>query len=226
MHLICGLGNPGRKYSKTRHNIGFMVIDRLVAGLGFGESSFGCKFKGEYLQVRKDGLDFIALKPQTYMNLSGECVRDIVHYFKIDQEKVMIICDDVNLPFGKLRLRNEGSDGGHNGLKSIFAHLQGPRIARLRVGIDARPETKALADYVLENFSKDEQSKLEEILDFCAGAARAFMEKGAQFAMNNYNNKFGYKLETPPVHAGGKSPDPAPGAGGPDAHRDKNVAKP
>ena len=127
-----------------------MVVDRLVAELGYSESSFGNKFKGEFLQVRKDGLDFIALKPQTYMNLSGDCVRDIVNYFKIEPENVIIICDDVNLPFSKLRLRCDGSDGGHNGLKSIFHNLQTNKIARLRVGIDVDPGGKDLADYVLD----------------------------------------------------------------------------
>ncbi|EKD69334.1 MAG: Peptidyl-tRNA hydrolase [uncultured bacterium] len=198
MHLICGLGNPGRKYSRTRHNIGFMVVDRLVAELGYSESSFGNKFKGEFLQVRKDGLDFIALKPQTYMNLSGDCVRDIINYFKIEPENVIIICDDVNLPFAKLRLRNEGSDGGHNGLKSIFCHLQTNKITRLRVGVNSRPDTRDLADYVLENFSKDEQAKMDEVLKYCAEAVTAFMRRGSGFAMNNYNNKLGYKIDEPP----------------------------
>ncbi|HPG57505.1 MAG TPA: aminoacyl-tRNA hydrolase [Candidatus Wallbacteria bacterium] len=197
MHLICGLGNPGRKYSKTRHNIGFMVVDSLVSSLGYSEGQFSNKFKGECLQVRKDGLDFIALKPQTYMNLSGDCVRDVVNYFKIDLSNVIIICDDVNLPFAKLRLRLEGSDGGHNGLKSIFSCLQTNKITRLRVGVSGRPENRELADYVLENFSKDEQSKMDEVLKCCSEAVRAFMEKGSGYAMNNFNNKLGYKTDAP-----------------------------
>ena len=187
MHLICGLGNPGRKYLKTRHNIGFMALDRLVNSYGGGQ--FGNKFKGEYLTIKKNGVEFIALKPQTYMNLSGECVRDIVHYFKIELEKIIVICDDVNLPFSKLRLRCDGSDGGHNGLKSIFHNLQTNKIARLRVGIDADPDGKDLADYVLENFSSEQQSKMNEVLDYCSGAVNAFMQKGIEFAMNNFNNK-------------------------------------
>jgi len=187
LHLICGLGNPGRKYLKTRHNIGFMAVDKIVESYGGGQPAN--KFKGEYLTVKKNGVEFIALKPQTYMNLSGECVRDIVHYFKIEFDKIIVICDDVNLPFSKLRLRREGSDGGHNGLKSIFDNLQTNKIARLRVGIDARAAGKGLADYVLENFSPEELSKMNEVLDRCSGAVNAFLQKGIEFAMNNFNNK-------------------------------------
>jgi PTH1 family peptidyl-tRNA hydrolase len=164
-----------------------MALDRLVEFYGGGQ--FANKFKGEYLTVKKNGVEFIALKPQTYMNLSGECVRDIVHYFKLELDKIIIICDDVNLPFSKLRLRCDGSDGGHNGLKSIFHDLQTNKIARLRVGIGADAGGKDLADYVLENFSSGEQSKMNEVLDHCSGAVNAFMQKGIEFAMNNFNNK-------------------------------------
>jgi len=172
-----------------------MVIDHFVAGLGYNPESYSNKFKGEYLMIKKDGLELIALKPQTYMNLSGECVRDIINYFKIPPENVLIVCDDVNLPFARLRIRAEGSDGGHNGLKSIFLNLGTNKIFRLRVGVSLKPEEKGLADYVLENFSAEEQKLLnKEVLTFCSGALKSFIEKGPNYAMNNYNNKIGYLI--------------------------------
>ncbi len=187
MHLICGLGNPGRKYIKTRHNIGFMAIDRFCSDSGGG--AFSNKFKGEYLIVKKNGMEFIALKPQTYMNLSGECVRDIVNYFKIERDKMIILCDDVNLEFGKLRIRAAGSDGGHNGLKSIFHNLGANNIARLRIGVGADLSGGDLADYVLQDFTRQQQSSLDSLLEHCAMAVKTFIINGLDFAMNNFNNK-------------------------------------
>lgn len=192
MHLICGLGNPGRKYAHTRHNIGFMAIEGLIARFGKNGESFSRKFGGEYLQVRSRGADFIALMPQTFMNLSGECFRDIINYFKIPHENALIICDDVNLPFGKLRIRQEGSDGGHNGLKSIFSLLGTSKLARMRIGVGS-PERVDMADYVLSRFSVSEAENLSKTLDFAVKAAEMFIEKGIGPVMNGFNNKFGFQ---------------------------------
>lgn len=196
MHLICGLGNPGKKYAMTRHNIGFMVAGGVVARFGKTGENFSRKFNGEYMQIRSRGLEFIVLAPQTFMNLSGECVRDVVGYFKIPHENVLIICDDVNLPFGKLRIRQDGSDGGHNGLKSIFSLMGTSRLARMRVGVGA--STRAdLADYVLSKFMPDEADNLSKTVEFGAEAAETFMARGIEAAMNGFNNKFGFAAPGP-----------------------------
>lgn len=195
MHLICGLGNPGRKYSNTRHNIGFMVVDKLIESFSLNIKDSFKKFNGEYLSIKTSDYDFITLKPQTYMNLSGECIRDFVNFYKVPLENILIICDDINLPFGKIRFRAKGSDGGHNGLKSIFSNLNTTSINRLRVGI-GNSTNKDLADYVLEAFNNEESLKLPEILSFCVEGIKCFLKSGIQAAMNEFNNKIGYKIES------------------------------
>ncbi len=213
MHIVCGLGNPGRKYANTRHNIGFMVVDELASRLAKASpESFSNKFKGEFFTVKRPEHEILLLKPQTYMNLSGECLRDIAGFYKVAAGGVIIVCDDVSLPFGKIRVRAAGSDGGHNGLKSIFGLMGINSIARVRVGIGAMQEPKDggavltgqpdyskidLADYVLMKFSQAECAHLKSVVEFAASAAVAFVEKGLNFAMNNFNNKFGFSL--PPV---------------------------
>ncbi|MEZ7892449.1 MAG: aminoacyl-tRNA hydrolase [Candidatus Wallbacteria bacterium] len=191
MKIICGLGNPGGKYSKTRHNIGFMVVDELMSRLG-GQSLPSNKFKGEYLSIKLPESDVILLKPQTYMNLSGESLRDFAGYFKVPHENIVIICDDVSLPFGKLRVREQGSDGGHNGLKSIFSLMGSNKIPRVRIGIGQTPPRMALEDFVLMKFSRDEEEILNKTVAFAADAAEKFIKKDITYIMNNFNNKFGF----------------------------------
>ena len=193
MKIICGLGNPGGKYARTRHNIGFMVIDELMSRFG-GSSSPSNKFKGEYLSLKLPESDIILLKPQTYMNLSGESLRDFAGYFKVARENIVVICDDVSLPFGKLRVRELGSDGGHNGLKSIFSLMGSNQIPRIRIGIGQTPSKMALEDFVLMKFSKDEEDVLNKTVQFAAEAAEKFIKKDITYTMNNYNNKFGFEL--------------------------------
>ena len=155
MKLIVGLGNPDLKYKNTRHNVGFMVLDSYAKEKGY---SFKLKkeFKGEiYLDK-----EFILLKPLTYMNLSGESIRSVVNFYKIDIDDILVISDDFNIPFLKLRLRNKGSAGGHNGLKSIIANLGSEDFKRLRFGLGS-PEYDTI-DYVLSKFSKEELKKIED----------------------------------------------------------------
>lgn len=184
MKLIVGLGNPGKEYENTRHNVGFMVMDRLADVLNVSISS--SKFKGEYVKLKYKGEDVILLKPMTYMNSSGESVIQVMNYFKIDVNDLLVVYDDMDMPTGKLRLRESGSAGGHNGVKSIIAHVGTQTFKRIRVGIDKHPRIKVI-DYVLGHFQKDEQPLIDEGIEQAVKAIECFLEKDFVAAMNNYN---------------------------------------
>lgn len=184
MKLIVGLGNPTKEYENTRHNVGFMVMDRLSDV--FNVSITTKKFKGEYVKFKYKGEDIILLKPMTYMNLSGESVIQVMNYFKIDIADVLIIYDDLDMPVGKLRLRENGSAGGHNGIKSIIAHVGSQSFKRVRVGIDKHPRIKVV-DYVLGHFNKDEQGLIDEGIENAVKAVELYLDKGFNAAMNSYN---------------------------------------
>ena len=179
--LIVGLGNPGREYSDTRHNVGFMVADRLAATL---RVSFH-KEKAWRAEVAKAAGVFVC-KPLAYMNLSGEAVRAISDFYKIRSEEVLVVLDDMALPLGKLRLREGGSAGGHNGLKSVIAHLGGAAVPRLRVGIGAAIPGEA-TDHVLGRFTVDEEPLLKESVERAVAAIGYAQEHGLVAAMNIYN---------------------------------------
>ena len=159
MKLIVGLGNPGREYEGTRHNCGFMVIDKLAEKLNVSVDQN--KFKGLYVKFKYHGEDVILLKPQTYMNLSGESVSTLMQFFKIEIEDLLVIYDDLDMPVGKLRLRKTGSAGGHNGIKNIIAHLNSQDFKRIRVGIDRHKYMKVV-DYVLSRFTKEETDAINQ----------------------------------------------------------------
>lgn len=187
LYLIVGLGNPGKEYAGTRHNMGFDVIDHLADEYNTGSfSKFGKSLAGKGMI---GDCKVILLKPQTYMNLSGEAVREAVDFYKIDHKtQLIVISDDIDLPEGKLRLRMKGSAGGHNGLKNIILHLGDDEFYRIRVGVGAKPDKNAnLADYVLGHPGKDDRKILEEAQDRAAQAVRCIMEDGIQKAMNQYN---------------------------------------
>ena len=169
MYLIAGLGNPTREYEKTRHNVGFEAIDILADKAG--------------------GQKVILAKPQTYMNLSGESIREIVDFYKIEPENIIILCDDINLSEGQLRIRLKGSAGGHNGLKNIISHLGTQEFPRIRIGVGEKPRGMDLADYVLGRFPKEQQAVMEEAYRDAAEAACMMIEDGADAAMNHYNRK-------------------------------------
>ena len=162
-YLIVGLGNPGKRYEKTRHNLGFMVLRGLAEkyGLNFRTAQH---VHGELAVGEVKGKSLLLLMPMTYMNLSGQAVKEAVMYYKVDLSHLLILSDDINLEFGTLRLRQEGSSGGHNGLKSIESSLQTQHYARLRVGIDDRLNGD-LADYVLDRFSEQELEQLSPIIE-------------------------------------------------------------
>ena len=184
MKLIVGLGNPGKEYAGTRHNCGFMVIDRLASKLNVDVDQN--KFKGLYAKVKYHGEDIILLKPQTYMNLSGESVNAMMNFIKIDKEDLLVIYDDLDMPVGKLRLRKTGSAGGHNGIKNIIAHLNSQDFKRIRVGID-RHKYMNVADYVLSRFSKVESEAIEQGIENAANAVLDYLDNDFNHAMNYYN---------------------------------------
>ena len=182
MKLIVGLGNPGRKYKDTKHNIGFMCLDRYaeIQKVKFKKDN---KFSGEWLKLG----NVILLKPHTFMNLSGQSIRQTMDYYNIDLEDVLIIYDDLALPLGKLRLREQGSAGGHNGIKSVVQHLGTQEFKRVRIGIDSNPliETK---DYVLGKFSKEDKKELQLSIEQTSNLIEDFKNnKSFTHIMNTYN---------------------------------------
>lgn len=187
MYLIAGLGNPTREYEKTRHNVGFEAIEILAdkAGTTVTEK----KHKALYGKGYIGGQKVILAKPQTYMNLSGESIREIADFYKIEPENIIILCDDINLSEGQLRIRLKGSAGGHNGLKNIISHLGTQEFPRIRIGVGEKPRGMDLADYVLGRFPKEQQAVMEEAYRDAAEAACMMIEDGADAAMNHYNRK-------------------------------------
>lgn len=184
-YLIVGLGNPGREYQQNRHNVGFMVIDRLAQRLGAGFSRL--EQKALITKTDHQGRRLILAKPQTYMNLSGKAVGALLRYYKVPLENLMVAYDDVDIPFGTLRLRYAGGAGGQKGMKSIIQQLGTQDFPRLRVGIDRPPGRMAAADYVLQDFSKDEVEMLPQITDEAADAILLFVREGLDAAMNQFN---------------------------------------
>ncbi|MGN1213937.1 MAG: aminoacyl-tRNA hydrolase [Bacteroidaceae bacterium] len=184
--LIVGLGNIGDDYRNTRHNIGFCVVDALAAEAGV---TFEDKRYGFVAEMRLRGHKLILLKPSTYMNLSGNAVRYWANQKKIDLDRLLIVSDDLALPFGTLRLKPSGSEGGHNGLKSITQCLGTNQYARLRFGIGNEFSRGHQIDFVLGQFSADESNLLKERITKATEAIKAFALSGINFAMNNYNGK-------------------------------------
>ncbi|QSX07438.1 aminoacyl-tRNA hydrolase [Alkalibacter rhizosphaerae] len=183
MKAIIGLGNPERRYEKTRHNIGFDVIDRLAQKHQVSFRSKHGALVGECWLNREKVL---LVKPQTYMNRSGEAVRDVVEYHQLDEEDILVIYDDVDLEVGKIRIRPSGSAGTHNGMRSIIYQMNSDEMPRLRIGV-GKPEFGDLAAYVLGRFSKEEEPVVEEAVRRAAEAVEVFLEEDVQEAMNRYN---------------------------------------
>lgn len=184
MILIIGLGNPGSEYDKTRHNCGFMVIDALQRKLHVECNQK--KMQGVYGKTKYQGQDIILLKPQTYMNNSGQSVQQFMNFFKIGIDDIVVIYDDLDMPVGKLRLRTSGSAGGHNGIKSIISHVGSQDFKRIRVGIDRHPYQKVV-DYVLSKFNKEEIPHIEEGIDQAVEAVLTYLEKDFTASMNRFN---------------------------------------
>ena len=182
--LVVGLGNPGSKYDGTRHNVGFEVIDRLAAG-GSG-TRFSRKFDGLLAEVEIDFRRVLLLKPETFMNLSGRSVVPALRFYQLEPSDLLVVCDDLNLPLGKLRFRRGGSDGGQKGLRDITAHLGTDDYPRLRVGIGDRGPVDA-ADYVLGRFRPTERPAIDDGMIAATQAIAVWASQGADAAMNRFN---------------------------------------
>ena len=192
MYIIAGLGNPTKEYEKTRHNAGFDAIDVLAEKHGIQiterkhKAFCGTGFIG--------GERVLLAKPQTFMNASGESLREAADFYKIRPEQVIVIYDDISLRVGQLRIRTKGSAGGHNGIKSIIAHLGSQDFPRIKIGVGAKPDRMDLADYVLSRFSQTDRQMMEDAFQDAADAVDFMLADGADAAMNRYNRK---KSNTP-----------------------------
>lgn len=188
MYIIVGLGNPGKEYDNTRHNIGFATIDRIAEKENIDVDEK--KHKALIGKGTIDGQKVILAKPQTYMNLSGESVRRLIDYYKADEKtELIVISDDVSLDVGQIRVRKKGSAGGHNGLKNIIAYLGHDVFVRIKIGVGEKPKEYDLADYVLGHFSKDERTAMEEASERAYNAVRTIITEDADAAMNAFNRK-------------------------------------
>ena len=184
--LIVGLGNPGKEYAHTRHNCGFRALDILAEKLSCRVDKG--KFQGLYGQCAWQGRKLLLLKPQTYMNLSGRSVLQLSAYFNIPPQRIIVLFDDISLEPGRLRLRADGSAGGHNGIKSIISELGSQDFPRVKIGVGGKPHPDAdLADWVLSGFSAQEEKALSSALDRAADAALCIIEKGVPEASNRFN---------------------------------------
>ena len=189
MYIIAGLGNPTREYEKTRHNVGFDTIDVLADKLNTSVDEK--KFKGLYGRGIIAGEKVILLKPQTFMNLSGESVREAADFYKVDPEHIIVIYDDISLDVGQLRIRKKGSAGGHNGIKHIIQQLGTQNFVRIKVGVGAKPKGWDLADYVLGRFDKEDRALIEEAQERACKAVELILTDSVDAAMNEYNKKTG-----------------------------------
>lgn len=184
--LIVGLGNPGREYERTRHNCGFRAVDVLAEKLGCRIDK--AKFQGLYGQVNYNGTKLLLLKPQTFMNLSGRSVLQLSAYFQVPPQRIIVLFDDISLEPGRLRIRADGSAGGHNGIKSIIGELGSQAFPRVKIGVGAKPNPNYdLADWVLSTFSSQEEKALISALDRAADAALCIIDRGVPEAANRYN---------------------------------------
>jgi PTH1 family peptidyl-tRNA hydrolase len=185
-YLFVGLGNPGSKYEETRHNIGFKVVEALAKELG---GKFTLQKTAEVAEVKFKGRTLILVKPTTYMNLSGKAVNYYLQQEKIPKDNLVVITDDLALPFGKLRMKGKGSDGGHNGLKDIQATLNSSEYCRLRFGVGSDFHKGQQSDYVLGEWNEEEKKQLDERIDVAKEFLKSFAAVGIQLTMTNWNGK-------------------------------------
>jgi PTH1 family peptidyl-tRNA hydrolase len=184
MKVVVGLGNPGIRYANTRHNVGFAVVDQLARSPRAGK--FQSRFQAQVAEVIEDSGKLLLVKPETFMNLSGRCVRQVVDFYQPPLEDLLVVCDDVNLPLGKLRFRARGTHGGHNGLRDIQCHLGTTEYARSRIGVGASGEG-ALVDHVLGRFRPAEQAVIEDAIALAVQAVGVWLQQGIEVCMNQYN---------------------------------------
>lgn len=188
MKLVAGLGNPGGKYVGTRHNVGFAVLDTLAVRVAPGQPFMSSPADALELRWRRAGEeDVLFVKPLTFMNVSGQAIGELVRYYRIPADGLLVICDDVNLPLGRLRTRASGSEGGHNGLRSVAQHLGSIDYARLRVGVGRGDDRRDLADHVLARFDPEERPGIEAAIARAADAVLTWIDDGLAKTMNVFN---------------------------------------
>lgn len=183
MKVVVGLGNPGGRYQGTRHNVGFDVVDYLASGPHAGR--FQNRFQAQVAELHEGGEKLLLVKPETFMNLSGRCVRQVLDFYQVPAADLLVVCDDMNMPLGKLRIRARGTHGGHNGLRDIQNHLGGVEYARLRIGVDA-PRDDAV-DHVLGRFRPAERAVIEDAVALAGQAVMVWASQGVEAVMNRYN---------------------------------------
>ncbi len=186
MYVILGIGNPGKQYDNTKHNIGFISLDFLASELNIKINKI--KHKALIGEGNLAGEKVLLVKPQTFVNLSGESAGEILSFYKLPPENLIVVCDDVNLDQGRVRIRPSGSDGGHNGLKNIIYHLHSDAFPRIRMGVGQKPEGYDLADWVLSKFSKEEISVMSKLVDKVPDMVKEIMQNGTASAMNKFNS--------------------------------------
>lgn len=185
MFLVVGLGNPGREYEQTRHNVGFMVVEALAERASARVSDK--KFKARVGRARLQGEDCLLMKPETFMNLSGESVGPALGFFKLATQQVIVLHDELDLPLGKLKMKKGGGHGGHNGLRSLKKHLPDDGFVRIRIGIGRPPPQWDSADYVLSKFNRDEWTEVDRVVNDAADAVEAIFKDGVGKAMGRFN---------------------------------------
>jgi len=187
MAMVVGLGNPGAKYEQTRHNIGFECLNGLLAKMG--SPNLQAKFEGQFTKGRLGQRDVCLVWPLTFMNCSGRCVAQFARFYKIEIRNILVICDDLSLPLGKLRIRKSGSSGGQKGLSDIIQSLATQDVPRLRIGIDPTPEHWETTDYVLSRFSTAERAIVDDGLSRAGSAVASWLSDGIDVAMNGFNRE-------------------------------------
>lgn len=185
MKCIIGLGNPGKKYATTRHNIGFMLIDEIKKRFSLDQEKQ--KFSCAYTMQQIAGEKVLLVKPQTFMNLSGEGVRPLLDYYGVTPEETVVAYDDLDLPVGKIRLREKGGHGGHNGIKSLITHLGTKDFKRIRMGIGRPADQTPIVNYVLQSFSKAEVAEISSVIEKAADACEMWLDNPFTDVMNKYN---------------------------------------
>ncbi len=192
MKVVVGLGNPGSRYDGTRHNVGYAVIDLLAQSPRAGR--FQSRFQAQVAELVEDVEKILLVKPETFMNLSGRCVRQVIDFYQLPPETLLVVCDDINLPLGKLRARAKGTHGGHNGLRDIQNHLGSTEYARLRIGVDA-PQADDAIDHVLGRFRPAERPVIADALLRSAQAVAVWATRGIAACMNEFNAESGKKSD-------------------------------
>ena len=186
LHLIVGLGNPGAEYTKTRHNAGFLLVEKLAARWRADWKSER-KFDARVARIKRNGRRVLLCQPRTFMNSSGEAVGALMNFYRLPLKQLLVVVDDADLPLGQIRLRAGGSSGGHHGLESIEQHLGSREFARLRLGIGRRAGAREITDYVLSRFDRAETALVKEVLNRAASQAECWLNDGIQKAMNQFN---------------------------------------